>query len=156
MRFNPDCKVTHYVESVIQDKFGPAWVRDNFDLVFNALDNLEARRHMNRVCLAAKVPLIDGGTSGYLGQVQVIKGGVSECYECQAKSPPKSPPVCSIRRTPEAPHHCVHWAKALFGLLFGPKDEGGEGGNVLADMDVDTSVCVIFFTASNVVLFHTP
>lgn len=48
----------------------------------NALDNLAARRHVNRVCLAAGVPLIESGTAGYLGQVQVIKGGVSECYEC--------------------------------------------------------------------------
>lgn len=48
----------------------------------NALDNLSARRHVNRVCLAADVPLIESGTAGYLGQVQVIKKGVSECYEC--------------------------------------------------------------------------
>jgi hypothetical protein len=38
----------------------------------NALDNLSARRHVNRVCLAAGVPLIESGTQGYLGQVQVI------------------------------------------------------------------------------------
>jgi ubiquitin-like 1-activating enzyme E1 B len=45
----------------------------NFDVVFNALDNLEARRHVNRMCLAADVPLIESGTTGFNGQVQVIK-----------------------------------------------------------------------------------
>ena len=28
---------------------------------------------MNRLCLAADVPLVESGTAGYLGQVQVIK-----------------------------------------------------------------------------------
>jgi aspartate kinase len=36
------------------------------------LDNVEARRHVNRLCLAAKVPLIDSGTTGYTGQVNPI------------------------------------------------------------------------------------
>lgn len=40
--------------------------------MFNALDNLEARRHVNKMCLAADVPLIESGTTGFNGQVQVI------------------------------------------------------------------------------------
>ena len=35
----------------------------------NGLDNLEARRHVNRLCLAAETTLIESGTAGYLGQV---------------------------------------------------------------------------------------
>lgn len=42
-------------------------------MVFNALDNLDARRHVNKMCLAADVPLIESGTTGFNGQVQVIK-----------------------------------------------------------------------------------
>ena len=30
----------------------------------------DARSHVNRLCQAAKVPLIESGTAGYLGQVQ--------------------------------------------------------------------------------------
>lgn len=45
----------------------------SFLIVFNALDNLDARRHVNKMCLAANVPLIESGTTGFNGQVQVIK-----------------------------------------------------------------------------------
>lgn len=52
----------------------------SFDVVFNALDNLDARRHVNRMCLAANVPLIESGTTGFDGQVQVIeKVNFPEC-----------------------------------------------------------------------------
>ena len=44
-----------------------------FDLVLNALDNKAARNHVNRMCLAANVPLVESGSAGYLGQVTVIQ-----------------------------------------------------------------------------------
>jgi len=95
-----------------------------FDVVLNALDNLAARRHVNRLCLAAGVPLVESGTEGFLGQVSAIKKGESECFECQPKPTPKSFPVCTIRSTPSAPIHCVVWAKTyLFMQLFGEPEE---------------------------------
>lgn len=78
-------------------EFGPQFFKQ-FDMVMNALDNLgehtdctqntsthfhhvtwfvrlilDARRHVNRLCVACDLPLIESGTEGYLGQVQVIK-----------------------------------------------------------------------------------
>jgi ubiquitin-like 1-activating enzyme E1 B len=40
-----------------------------FNVVLNGLDNVDARRHVNRLCLAAGVPLVESGSTGYLGQV---------------------------------------------------------------------------------------
>lgn len=49
------------------------WVRAcaaaGFSVILNGLDNLEARRHVNRLAMAADVPLVESGTAGYLGQV---------------------------------------------------------------------------------------
>ena len=91
-----------------------------FDAVLNALDNVDARRHVNRMCLTAGLPLVEAGTTGYLGQVTVIhpKSG-TECYECQAKPAQKVYPICTIRSTPSQPVHCIVWAKEVFKLCFG-------------------------------------
>lgn len=53
---------------------------DGFDFAFSCLDNLGARLHLNAFTYG-KVPLIDGGTTGFLGKVQVVKAP-SSCLEC--------------------------------------------------------------------------
>lgn len=90
-----------------------------FNLVLNALDNRTARNHVNRMCLTADVPLIESGTAGYNGQVELIKRGVTQCYECTPKAAQKTFPGCTIRNTPSEPIHCIVWAKHLFNQLFG-------------------------------------
>ncbi|KAJ1954266.1 E1 ubiquitin-activating protein uba2, partial [Dipsacomyces acuminosporus] len=71
----------------------------------------------------AGIPLVESGTAGYLGQATVIKGGQTECFDCQPKPvEQKTYPVCTIRSTPTAPIHCIVWAKNyLFAQLFGEK-----------------------------------
>jgi molybdopterin/thiamine biosynthesis adenylyltransferase len=71
-KFRPDTKLEAYHANIKDAQFNIDWFK-SFDLVFNALDNLDARRHVNRMCLAANVPLVESGTTGFNGQVQVIK-----------------------------------------------------------------------------------
>lgn len=85
-----------------------------FDVVLSALDNRAARIHVNRMCLNADVPLIESGTAGYRGQVELIKRGLTQCYECTPKEKQRSFPGCTIRNTPSEPIHCIVWAKHLF------------------------------------------
>jgi len=115
--------IAHHGNVCDNSKFNVQYI-SSFDLVFNALDNVAARRRVNRLCLAASVPLIEAGTTGYLGQVTVIdrESGV-ECYECQAKPTQKVYPICTIRSTPSMPVHTIVWAKELYKLLFNPKVE---------------------------------
>ena len=87
--------------------------------MLNALDNIDARRHVNRLCLSACLPLVEAGTTGYLGQTTVIMGKATECYECQTKPTQKVYPICTIRSTPSMPVHCIVWAKELYKLMFG-------------------------------------
>ncbi|KAJ5712563.1 hypothetical protein N7493_009031 [Penicillium malachiteum] len=122
-KFQPKAKLEAYHANIMDKQFNVAWFQ-SFTLVFNALDNLAARRHVNRMCLAAGVPLIESGTMGFNGQVQVIEKGKTECYDCNPKETPTSYPICTIRSRPTQPIHCIVWAKSyLLPLLFGGGEE---------------------------------
>jgi len=139
LRFNPKANILSHHMSIMDTKFSPEFI-GGFDIVLNALDNLAARRHVNRLCLAAGVPLVESGSAGYLGQVTVIKKGESECFECQPKPVPKTFPVCTIRSTPSAPIHCVVWAKDyLFAQLFGKNADEGEDDSAPVNPDAENA-----------------
>ncbi|KAE9380196.1 hypothetical protein N431DRAFT_459152 [Stipitochalara longipes BDJ] len=122
-KFNPHVKLEAHHANIKDPQFNVDWFKD-FTMVFNALDNLEARRHVNKMCLAADVPLIESGTTGFNGQVQVIKKGITACYDCTPKETPKSFPVCTIRSTPSQPIHCIVWAKSyLLNEIFGASED---------------------------------
>jgi ubiquitin-like 1-activating enzyme E1 B len=115
--------IAHHGNVCDNDKFNVQYV-SQFNLVLNALDNVVARRRVNRLCLAASVPLIEAGTTGYLGQVKVIdKASNVACYECVTQETQKVYPICTIRSTPSMPVHTIVWAKELYKLLFGDKVE---------------------------------
>ncbi|KAG5439278.1 hypothetical protein PCANB_001577 [Pneumocystis canis] len=105
-KFNPRAKLEAYHSDIKDPKFNVFWFK-KFTLVFNALDNLDTRRHVNKMCLTADVPLIESGTAGFRGQVQ----GKTECYDCNPKEIPETYPICTIRTKPTLPIHCIIWAK---------------------------------------------
>lgn len=153
-QFNPDVRIEAHHANIKDDQFDVEWYR-SFNLVFNALDNLEARRHVNRMCLLANVVLVESGTTGFNGQVQTIKKvgssmkrrcllkligldlqGLSECYDCNEKETPKTYPVCTIRSTPSQPIHCIVWAKSyLFAEIFGQSEEAVDDMDHSEDSD---------------------
>uniref|UniRef100_A0A182NGP2 SUMO-activating enzyme subunit n=1 Tax=Anopheles dirus TaxID=7168 RepID=A0A182NGP2_9DIPT len=149
LTFNPNAKITAYHDSITTNNYGVNFFQQ-FSLVLNALDNRAARNHVNRLCLNAGIPLIESGTAGYNGQVELIKRGLTQCYECFPKPAQKSYPGCTIRNTPSEPIHCIVWAKHLFNQLFGESNEdedvspdtadpeaGAEAGNAALEADAN-------------------
>uniref|UniRef100_A0A915KUG7 THIF-type NAD/FAD binding fold domain-containing protein n=1 Tax=Romanomermis culicivorax TaxID=13658 RepID=A0A915KUG7_ROMCU len=133
----PDLEVQWHHKNITDPEFDVNFYKQ-FDFVLNALDNRAARNHVNRLCLATDIYLIESGSAGYLGQTTVIKKGVTECYECQAKAPPKSYPACTIRNTPSEPIHCIVWAKHLFNQLFGEIDPDEDVSPDLNDTEISS------------------
>ncbi|RWR82429.1 SUMO-activating enzyme subunit 2 isoform X1 [Cinnamomum micranthum f. kanehirae] len=123
LKFRPHINIMSYHANVKDPDFSIDFFKQ-FNVVLNGLDNLDARRHVNRICLAANVPLVESGTTGFLGQVTVHVKSKTECYECQPKPTPKTYPVCTITSTPSKFVHCIVWAKdLLFAKLFGDKNQ---------------------------------
>lgn len=77
----PGIEISYDHASVFESQYKPEFI-EQFSLVFNALDNIPARKHINRLCLAAKVPLFDAGTNGFKGNASPILGKQTRCYEC--------------------------------------------------------------------------
>ncbi|VAH28612.1 unnamed protein product [Triticum turgidum subsp. durum] len=126
LKFRPNINIESHHANVKDAQFNVDFFKQ-FNVVLNGLDNLDARRHVNRLCLAAEVPLVESGTTGFLGQVTVHVKGKTECYECQPKPIPKSYPVCTITSTPSKFVHCIVWAKELlFAKLFGDKNQDND------------------------------
>ncbi|XP_055335266.1 SUMO-activating enzyme subunit 2-like [Paramacrobiotus metropolitanus] len=134
----PEAKITWHHDSIMKPRFNVKFF-SQFDIVMNALDNVTARSHVNRMCLAANVPLIESGSSGYLGNCRVIIKGKTECFDCVPPVPQKTFPGCTIRNTPSEPIHCIVWAKHLFNQLFGEADPDQDVSPDTADPEVHTA-----------------
>nr|CDJ84128.1 UBA THIF-type NAD FAD binding fold and Ubiquitin-activating enzyme repeat domain containing protein [Haemonchus contortus] len=134
-QMRPDIKITYDLDSILSSKFNLPFFQQ-FSLVLNALDNRAARNHVNRMCLAAKIPLIESGSAGYLGQVRPILRDRTECYECLPKpAQDKTFPGCTIRNTPSEHIHCTVWSKHAFNQLFGELDIDDDISPDITDKD---------------------
>lgn len=106
------------VHAATEDKFDADFFAD-LDVVTNALDNVAGRLYVDERCTRARVPLLEPGTLGTRGHVQVIIPGQTETYAAQADPVETTEvPYCTLRMFPEEPVHCVEWARDKFAKLF--------------------------------------
>jgi len=68
-------KVNEDTEHIYNDQF-----LEQLSVVANALDNIEARRYTDKRCVSARIPLLESGTLGPKGHVQVIVPFKTETY----------------------------------------------------------------------------
>jgi ubiquitin-like 1-activating enzyme E1 B len=123
-RLCPSIQIEPFHGDVLTDPRFDISFYKRYDLVINALDNVQARQHVNRMCLLCSKPLIDSGSTGYNGQATLIFKGRTQCYDCIAKpKQQRTYAVCTIRNTPSQPIHCIVWAKFLYNQLFGDNDD---------------------------------
>jgi len=122
-KFNPLVNIDAHTSKVgdngdeygtFDDKFWSTGV----DVVLNALDNVEARLFIDSVCVSNHKPMIDAGTLGAKGNVQVVVPNQSESYGSSVDPPEPAIPVCTLKNFPYEISHTIQWAKDLFDGLF--------------------------------------
>lgn len=86
--------------------------------VANALDNVEARQYMDRRCVYYCKPLLESGTLGTKGNVQVVIPHLTESYGSSQDPPEKSIPICTLKNFPNAIEHTLQWARDAFEGFF--------------------------------------
>jgi ubiquitin-activating enzyme E1 len=140
-RLNPSLKMECHTSKVGGEEHGPFdskfWSKD-VDVVLNALDNVEARLFMDGQCVANKKALVDAGTLGSKGNVQVIIPHQSESYGSSADPPEAAIPVCTLKNFPYAISHTIQWGRDLFdGLFVRRPKQGNQYAELLPTMGVD-------------------
>nr|WCZ58532.1 NEDD8-activating enzyme E1 catalytic subunit [Andalucia godoyi] len=115
-----------------------------FQLVICGLDAIEPRRWINNMLCslvqyesvvdangnvslqvdpASIIPMIDGGTEGFQGNIRVIIPKQTACFECTLFlfPPQQTYPLCTIKNTPRLAEHCVQYAVLI---LWGEQHKG--------------------------------
>jgi len=101
-------KVSPDTEETFNEKF---W--KGLDAVTTALDNLDARKYLDSRCVFYGKPMIDSGTQGTKGSVQVVIPGLTESYSASSDPPQPMTPVCLLHQFPHTIEHCMQWAREV-------------------------------------------
>eukprot|EP00924_Labyrinthula_sp_SR-Ha-C_P002342 maker-scaffold_16-snap-gene-1.20-mRNA-1 protein AED:0.05 eAED:0.05 QI:124/1/0.66/1/1/1/3/0/1222 len=107
---NPDS------ENIFNQRF---W--ESIDFVTNALDNVKARRYVDKQCVYYQKPLLESGTLGTKCNSQIILPHMTMSYSDGPKDDEQEGggiAMCTLRNFPSTVEHCVEWARARFTDLF--------------------------------------
>ena len=96
-------------ESIFNDHFF-----ESIDFVANALDNVDARRYMDRRCVYYRLPLLESGTLGTKGNTQSVIPHLTESYSSSSDPPEKTIPMCTLHNFPNTIEHAIEWAVDQF------------------------------------------
>lgn len=118
---NPDVEVINLSQKMCtdtEDYFSDSF-HSGIDVYLNALDNVDARTYMDSQAIKYSKPLIDSGTMGSKGNVQVIIPHLTETYG-SSKDPDEKAgiPICTLKSFPYKPEHTIQWARELFETEF--------------------------------------
>ncbi|RUS91761.1 hypothetical protein EGW08_000469 [Elysia chlorotica] len=100
-------------ETVYSDSFF-----EGQNIIVNALDNVEARRYMDGRCVTNQRALMESGTMGTKGHVQVIVPHLTESYTSQQDPKDEDFPYCTVKSFPATLEHCIQWARDKFEECF--------------------------------------
>ena len=124
VQMNPDLKGHIYSKNLKLCEQTEYFFSDSFfqklNVVVNALDNVNARKYVDLRCTTNRISLLESGTHGPKGHVQVIIPFKTENYASQEdpQNLGDEIPQCTLKMFPEETVHCLEWARDQFGKNF--------------------------------------
>lgn len=101
-------------EKIFDDAF---W--DSLDCTINALDNMPTRLYVDNKCVFHRKVLVEAGTTGTAGNVDIVNPGKTTSYGDGGKADETGGiPMCTLRNFPYIYEHCIEWARAQFNEAF--------------------------------------
>jgi ubiquitin-activating enzyme E1 len=119
-KMNPDVTVIAHTNKVSEETL-PIYSSNFFNkltCVMTALDNIQARKFVDKLCLNNTTALFDCGTLGTKGNVQCIIPNMTESYSSSSDPEEKQIPICTLKSFPYMIEHCIQWARELFDEYF--------------------------------------
>uniref|UniRef100_A0A8C8RZ69 Ubiquitin-activating enzyme E1 n=1 Tax=Pelusios castaneus TaxID=367368 RepID=A0A8C8RZ69_9SAUR len=107
----------HRVGSETELLFGDQFFLD-LDGVASALDSMEARDYMDKRCNLYRKPLLDSGTEGTKGHMQVVVPYLTQLFGRAQDLTETTVPLCTLRHFPSTIEHTLQWARDEFDGLF--------------------------------------
>ena len=115
LKMNEHLNVIAHLDKVCpqaEEKFSSEFYQ-SLDVIVNALDNVEARLYMDTRAVAYQRPLLESGTLGTKGHVQVIVPFLTESYSSSKDPQSKDVPYCTLKFFPGNMEHCIVWAREM-------------------------------------------
>ncbi|KAI0237342.1 Ubiquitin-like modifier-activating enzyme 6 [Lamellibrachia satsuma] len=121
---NPELRIDAHQNRVCPETESSLYTDAFFEsqnVIVNALDNVEARRYVDSRCVTTQRALLESGTMGAKGHVQVIVPHLTESYGSQSDPPEEEVPYCTLKSFPSQIEHCIQWARDKFESSFSQK-----------------------------------
>eukprot|EP01055_Gregarina_sp_Pseudo9_P002956 Gregarina_sp_Pseudo_9__2955@NODE_316_length_3184_cov_7_324006_g297_i0_p1_GENE_NODE_316_length_3184_cov_7_324006_g297_i0NODE_316_length_3184_cov_7_324006_g297_i0_p1_ORF_typecomplete_len1045_score298_68ThiF/PF00899_21/1_6e38ThiF/PF00899_21/2_1e66UBA_e1_thiolCys/PF10585_9/1e56E1_FCCH/PF16190_5/5_5e03E1_FCCH/PF16190_5/1_5e18E1_FCCH/PF16190_5/7_8e02E1_FCCH/PF16190_5/1_3e04E1_4HB/PF16191_5/1_9e18E1_UFD/PF09358_10/2_4e13Shikimate_DH/PF01488_20/0_91Shikimate_DH/PF01488_20/9Pyr_redox_2/PF07992_14/2_8e03P len=131
-----ETRVGAETENILTDEF---W--ESQDVIINALDNVPSRLYVDAKCVWHLRPLLESGTLGTKGNVQVIVPKMTESYGDSRDPPEEAIPLCTLRHFPNQIEHTIEWARDLFQGTF--NDAVMEAKKIVRDPDTAFKVLAV-------------
>jgi len=91
---------------------------NSLDALVTALDNVEARLYVDDRAMQFSKPMVDSGTLGSKGNVQVVVPRMTLHYGAERDQAPASIAICTLKSFPYRIEHTIQWAKDWFNGNF--------------------------------------
>ena len=99
--------------NIFSDDF---WEKQN--IIITAVDNLQARKYIDKKCTFYSLALIDAGTQGTNASSDIFYPGKTICLNDLPEPTQTKIPLCTLKKFPTQIIHCIEWSKEIFKDLF--------------------------------------